>query len=132
MKQVFKKTTKEQDNWTRVGIGFGILLVIISMYFLLSLAGKHVDATDVNYENVVQSTIMTYKIKVAAGLYTLGTLLSYANTWFIAHSPLGRWLGHWDETKDDSASRAAKIKAMALIFGAHIVGVFTLLSSVLK
>ena len=46
------------------------------------------------------------------------------------HTKLGQWLTH--PTKDDdSVSKAARIKALATIYGASLISIFWLLTSVL-
>lgn len=127
----FKKTDKEKQTITRAFLWVGVVILLISMWHVFSISGQVPDANSVNYENIVQSHIMTFKLKFAAGLFALGSIASYGLTYAITHSPLGKWMFEWSASKDDSNSKAAKILSLGLVFAGSIVGVFTLLSTIL-
>ena len=127
----FKKTKEQQLKLTRILVAVGLFALFISIWHLFSIHGQTPEVTAANYENVIQAHIMTFKLKVAAGLFALGSLASYGLTHAITHSPLGRWMFEWKEGKDDSNSKAAKVLSLGLVFAGSLVGVFTLLANVI-
>ena len=131
MKLSFRKTDKEQSTFVNISLLICGLALVLTIWYLFHTFGQAVDVTSINYENVVQAHIMGFKLKVAAGLVALGTLVSYGMTHTIAHSPLGRWMFQPDDTGDDSNSKAAKIIALGVVFGGSLIGIFSIIASIL-
>ena len=131
MKLSFVKTEVEQQKFINISLWICGIALILTIWYLFHMFGQAADATSINYENVVQAHIMGFKLKVAAGLVALGSLVSYGLTHAFSHSPLGRWMFQPDEAKDDSTTKASKIVALGLVFAGSLVGIFSMFASIL-
>ena len=130
MKLSFSKTEEEQSKLIKILFWPALIILLISIYFIFSANGQVPDASSINYENVVQSHIMLFKLKIAMGLFSIGSFVSYGMTHIFSHTSLGSFLLNPKDT-DDSSSKAARIQALAIVYGASLLSIFFLLTSVL-
>lgn len=126
MAKIFLKPKEKQESVTRYWFMFA-LFVIASMLFYV-LRGHSL--SNLQSENLIQATVMSYRLKLSLGLMALGGLASYALTYVFTHSGIGRWMVIWDD-KDDSRTKAAKILCLGIVYGASLMGVFKLLANVI-
>ena len=132
MKPAFKKTKEEQISASRWFFWLSLIILTISIWHLFSTHNQiPTDVTAANYENIIQAHVMSFRLKVATGLFALGSIASYGLTYVLTHLPLGRQIFEWSSTKDDSNTKAAKVLALGLVLSGSLIGIFTLLANVI-
>jgi hypothetical protein len=130
MKLSFKKTDKEQHNFINISLFITAIALVLTIWYIVHGVVADPSTTTMNYENIVQANVIGFRLKLAAGLIALGTIVSYVITNTIAHSTLGRWLFQPDSVADDSNSKAAKILALGIVFGGSLVGIFGIIANI--
>ena len=126
----------KQSNRKRSVIHITFVLLVlfalsVSIWHMLSHAHETLEIGSTDYENILQTKIMWYKLKFSAGLVGIGTLTAYALFHAISHSPLGACMWVYDKEKDCDPVKAAKTLSMGVVFASFVMGMFYVVSSII-
>lgn len=128
---LFYKKTKKQKQIIHWSFIISAVILLALAFFSMSFdATKVVNPESVEFENLIQAKMILYKLKVAASLIAIGSVASYLLTLAFTNSPLGEAVVTWD-TKDTGEVKASKTRNLGIVYGAFIVGIFFILSTVL-
>jgi hypothetical protein len=98
---------------------------------MLSNAHETLEIGSTDYENILQTKIMWYKLKFSVGLVGIGTLAAYLLFQAVSHSPLGACMWIYDKEKDCPHVKAAKTLSMGVVFASFVMGMFYVVSSII-
>jgi len=126
----YKRSNKKRMIVHGAFIALVLFALFTSVYYMLSHAHLTLEIGSNDYENILQTKIMWYKLKFSAGLIGIGTLLAYILFEAISHSPLGACMWIYDKEKDCDHVKAAKTLSMGVVFASFIIGMFYMVSSV--
>ena len=125
-----KKTRKQMITRHVIFFALAFIALGISIAHMLYHAAQPLDIESVGYENILQTKIMWFRLKFAAGLIGIGLIAAYSLFTAITYSPLGKFMWVYAE-QDTENMKASKTLSMGIVFSAFTVGIFWLLASVI-
>ena len=127
----YKRSDRKRNAIHSAFVTLVLFALFVSIWHMLSHAHEALEIGSTDYENILQTKIMWYKLKFSASLVGIGTLTAYVLMQAVSHSQLGACMWIYDKEKDCDPVKAAKTLSMGVVFASFIVGVFYVVSSII-
>jgi hypothetical protein len=127
----YKRSDRKRNLIHGAFVTLVLFALSVSVWHMLSHAHEALEIGSTDYENILQTKIMWYKLKFSGGLVGVGTLVAYVLFQAISHSPLGACMWVYDKEKDCDPVKAAKTLSMGVVFASFVMGMFYVVSSII-